>query len=215
MNITRKLALGLAGGALIVTGGLGAAAIANADTPSPAPAAQAQNQGQQGPRGFGGGMGAKAGNPNGPQDGTRAGVRAMNGSGYGAQDLAEYLAEKLGVPAADVTKALTAYHADAQPPAERGRDLSDADQAARHEALAASLAESLGKDAATVQAALDGYSDYRQAERTAQLKEALDARVKAGTITQAQADEFLKAHEPGSGPAADGMGMGLRMGPRR
>ncbi len=178
MTITKKLGLGLAGAALVLTGGLGAAAVANADTTTPA---QSQVQARDG-SGYGAQNGARQngaqyqygvqnqkGTQNRAQDGTECGVQnraqdgtgngAQNGSGYGAQALADDLAEKLGVSADAVRQALVDHHA--ANPGDRGRDLSDAEQAARHAEHAAALAEALGVDAADVQAALDGY----QAER--------------------------------------------------
>jgi hypothetical protein len=77
----------------------------------------------------------------------------------------------------------------------------DAVRAQRQDELAAALAAELGIDKAKVAAALEKVQTARQneakAERTAELKTRLDAAVKAGTLTQAQADAILKAAEAG------------------
>ena len=88
---------------------------------------------------------------------------------------------------------------------ERGRDLSDADLAARHAAEAAYLADALDVDVAKVTAALDSYQTDRQAERTAALEDLLAERVDAGTLTQSEADAILAAHQAG-----DPIGLGGR-----
>lgn len=192
MKITRKIGLGLVSGALVLAGSLGAAAIATADTTTPTPPGPGQQAGF-GPRG-GAGM---------------AGMRAMDGSGYGVQALADYLAKGLGVTPEAVSDALTSYHATNQP-GRPGRDVSVADREAQHDALAAYLATALGKDASAIETLLANYQDYRQTDRTAQIKQALGAKVEAGTITQAQADAMIAAHSDGQGP----MGMRMGKGPR-
>lgn len=57
---------------------------------------------------------------------------------------------------------------------EPGRDLDEAAQEARHATLAAALAEALDVDATTVQEALDGFQEYRQAERAAELPDGVE-----------------------------------------
>lgn len=193
MNITRKIALGLGGAAIVVTTGLGAG-FAFAETPDPTPT---PTPGQAWGRGPGGGYGRSAqANPN-------AGLR--NGSGYGAIANVDYLAEKLGVSKDAVTAALAKYHAT-NPPTTRGRDLTADQQAAEHAKLAAFLAGELKVDQATVLDALNAKDEVRQADRLAGLKTRLDEAVKAGRITQAQADAILDAHESG---AMTGMGGGF------
>jgi len=63
--------------------------------------------------------------------------------------------------------------------------------------LAKALAEKLGVDEAKVAAALAEIRAARQADRAAALKDKLDAAVKAGTLTQAEADAVQKAVEKG------------------
>lgn len=196
--ITRKtLALGIAGGALALVAPLGLVSAANAADPTPTPNPSASSN-----WGPGMGMGGRFG-------GGGAGMR--NGAGYGATALADYLAEKLGVDAAKVTEALTGYHAT-NLPTTRGFDMSDEQQAAQHKELAAYLAPKLGVDAAKIEAALNGMQADRQADRTAQLKATLAERVKAGTITQEQADAILAAHANADGPLRMGPGMNGKAG---
>lgn len=64
-------------------------------------------------------------------------------------------------------------------------------------ALAASLAKSLGIGEAKVKTALDEIEAAEQSERAAALKTRLDAAVKDGTLTQAEADRAAKAVEKG------------------
>ncbi len=71
------------------------------------------------------------------------------------------------------------------------------DPAEREAALAKALAEKLGVDRALVTKALDEIKAARQADRAAELKTRLDAAVKAGTLTQAEADAVTKAVEKG------------------
>lgn len=202
MFTTRKIALGVGGTLIVLASGLGVATLANAEptdpTPSPSPTQAWQRGG-----GYGRMAGGTAANPN-------AGLR--NGAGYGAVENAEYLAGELGVTPEAVTAALQKYHAT-NPVQTRGRDLSDEQQAAEHAKLAAFLATELKVDQAKVLDALNNQDEVRQAERTADLKANLDAAVKAGRLTQAEADAILKAHEAGA--MAGGMGGGFGRGPRR
>jgi len=71
------------------------------------------------------------------------------------------------------------------------------DMAARDAALAKALAEKLNIDEAKIKAALDEIRSEQHATRAAALKETLDAAVKAGTLTQAEADAVQKAVEKG------------------
>lgn len=201
MSIIKKIAFTVAGGAIIVGSGLGVASMASAETPSPTPTpSQAWQRG--------GGYGRMGGsttpaNPN-------AGLR--NGAGYGAVENAEYLAGKLGVSPDVVSTAMQKYHTT-NPTQARGRDLTDEQQATQHAQLAAFLAKELNVSEATVLAALNGQQEVRQADRTAAIKANLEEAVKAGRLTQAQADGILAAHD--AGVSMGGMRGGFGGGPRR
>ena len=127
MRLRTKIGAGVAGSAIIIAAALGTAGAASAATTD----------------------GDTTTTPSwcdGTGVGAGGGMRGWSADGtagrFGASALAEYLADKLSVPADDVSAALVAYHAD-NPVTERGRDLSDADLAARHAAEAAYLADAL------------------------------------------------------------------------
>ena len=63
--------------------------------------------------------------------------------------------------------------------------------------MARALAEKLGLAEDKVATALTELRDAHQAERAAALKDRLDAAVKDGTLTQAEADAVTKAVEKG------------------
>lgn len=187
MNTIQKIAVSLGGAALVVTGAVGMAGLANAETPSTAPAPATQTW--------------------------RRGLR--NGAGYGATQNASDLAGRLDVPADAVSAALARYHAE-NPVTTRGRDLSAEQQDAAHEKLATFLATELKVDKAKVLQALEARPVERRAERTAQVRTRLESAVKAGTLTQEQADAVVAAHESGAmGGGTGGMGGGMGRGPRR
>lgn len=148
-------------------------------------------------------------------DNPDAGMR--NGGGYGAQERVEYLADALGVSEDALTAAMAKYHDTVDPATMRGRDMTDAQQAAQHEEVATFLATELKVSKAVVLEALDSQDEARRAERTAALEENLAEAVTAGRLTQAEADEILAAHESGTMVRGMGGGMGGRMGggPRR
>jgi DNA-binding MarR family transcriptional regulator len=177
-----------AAGALALGVGVGIAGFASAEpttTPSPNPSASAPAD--PGPGGPG-------------RDGHRGGP----GRGVADTDLVKQLAEKLGVTEAKVTTALQEIR-DANRPAKPSTAPSAdpsakptrPDPAEREAALAKALAEKLGVDEAKVTKALDEIKAARQADRAAELKTRLDAAVKAGTLTQAEADAVTKAVEKG------------------
>lgn len=200
MILNKKIALAIAGSAIVLGSGFTAATIASADSPTPSPTPSQSWQ-------RGGGYGRMGGNAT--TTNPNAGLR--NGGGYGAVANTGYLAGKLGVSQDAVTAAMLKYHAT-NPTQARGRDLTDAQQAAQHASLAAFLAKELNVPEAAVLDALDNQADVRQADRTADLKANLDQAVTAGRLTQAQADAILKAHE--AGVRMGGMG-GFGGGPRR
>ena len=185
---TKVIVASAAAGALALGVGVGIPGFASADpttTPSPNPSASVPADPGRG----------------GPDHG---GHRGGPGRGVADTDLAKQLAEKLGVTEAKVTKALQEIR-DANRPAKPSTAPS-ADPSAkptrpdpekREAALAKSLAEKLGVDEATVTKALDELKAARQADRAAELKTRLDAAVKAGTLTQAEADAVTKAVEKG------------------
>lgn len=188
MNNT-KIALGVGGTLVVLATMFGGAALASAETPAPSPAPTTAQDG------WGGGRGGMAG--------------MRNGTGYGATANASDLAGKLGVSQDAVSAALAKYRA-ANPTQGRGAGLTVEQHAAEHEKLAAFLAGELKVDRATVLQVLNTRQETRQADRTAQLKTSLDAAVKDGRITQAQADAILAAHA--SGAMRGGMGMGRGAG---
>ncbi|MCV2395669.1 hypothetical protein OEB99_15245 [Actinotalea sp. M2MS4P-6] len=193
MRARTKIGAGLAAGAVVIAGVLGTASAAAADT-----TADDDTTAWCGAS-LGAGVGA----------GMRGGWASADGTTgrYGASAVADYLAEKLGVAADDVTAALVAFHAE-NPVTVRGRDLTDDALAERQAAEAASLADALGVDEADVLAALQSFDDDRQAERTAALEDLLAERVAAGTLTQSEADAILAAHQAGDPIGLGGQRMG-------
>ena len=95
-----------------------------------------------------------------------------------------------------MTEALQAIR-EANKPTTKPDPQDRPDPAAREAALAKALAEKLGVDEAKVTTALAEIRAARQADRAAALKDRLDAAVKAGTLTQAEADAVQKAVEKG------------------
>ncbi len=195
MNMSGKIVLGVIGGAIAIAGPLGVVAAANAATPQPGATATSPWV-----AGHGMGMGGWSGR-GAMMDG------ATGCAGYGASAVADYLAEELGVSSDAVATALRQYHLD-NPMTEPGRTLTDAEMDARHEAEAAYLATALKVDAAKVEAALESFQSDRQAAMTAQMTERLNAMVAAGTMTRAQADAILAAHDAGEPMMLGGRGGG-------
>ncbi len=198
MNTTKKIALGVVGGAIAVAGPLGVVVAAQAAT-TPSPVASSTAPAWPGGPGMGMGMGGRSG---------RGSMANGTGyAGYGVSEMAEHLAEKLGVSSDAVATALRQYQVET-PMTERGRDLTDAEMDARHGDMAAYLATALKVDAAEVEAALESFQADRQAAMTAQLTERLDDMVAAGTLTRVQADAILAAHEAGQAMMLGGRGGG-------
>lgn len=184
MSRSTKIAVAsTAVGLLALGGGLSIAGQASADpttSPSSSPSAGPSNPGTD-----------KDAHRDGPGRGPRD------------SDLAQKLAEKLGVDQAKVTEALRAIREANKPssPPSAGTSPSERpnrpDPTARDAALAKQLAEKLGVAEATVTKALDEIRAERQTEQAAALKSRLDEAVKAGTLTQAEADAVTKAVEKG------------------
>lgn len=180
-----------AAGILAVGVGLGVAGYAAAD-PSSSPTARPSASADPG-RG--------APDRGGPGHGHRGGP----GRGDFDGDLSKQLAEKLGVDQAKVSDALKAIREankptarpSANPSADPSTKPSRPDQATRDAKLAKQLAEKLGIDEAKVTKAFEEIRAERQADRAKALKSRLDAAVKAGTLTQAEADAVTKAVEKG------------------
>ena len=119
-------------------------------------------------------------------------------------DLAAQLAEKLGVTEDKVTTALKEIRDANKPdptakpdPSARPDPGSKPDDTARDAELAKALAGKLGIDEAKVKTALDEIRAERTAQRATALKDRLAAAVKAGTLTQAEADAVQKAFDKG------------------
>jgi hypothetical protein len=112
------------------------------------------------------------------------------------EQFTEDLAGKLGVAQDKVATALEEIREENQPTSKPDPSQRP-DRAEGDAALAKALAEKLNVDEAKVKAALDELRSERQAARAAALKERLDAAVKAGTLTQAEADAVQKAVDKG------------------
>lgn len=178
-----KTAIATASGVLAVGVGLGLAGVASAaPTTSPTPSSS----------------------PSASSPADSQGGRHGRGHGFGAKDqanLAQQLATKLGVDRTTVQDALKAFRQDNKPTAPPTAGSTRPDPAVRQAALATSLASALGVDEAKVTTALTEIRAARQAERqtdhAAELTTTLDAAVKAGTLTQAEADAVQKAVDKG------------------
>lgn len=143
--------------------------------------------------------------PSGPPSGL-AGLPAgprPDGEGFvhGPDHLsAAKLAEKLGLSEDKVAEALRAVREELR--AERDQDPTARPSRTEAEAeLAERLAAKLGVDRATVAKAIADLRAAAQAEALASLKERLAEAVRAGTLTQAEADAVVKAVEAGVIPA--------------
>jgi uncharacterized protein (DUF1501 family) len=126
-----------------------------------------------------------------------------------------------GLLAVGIAVPTLAYAQDPSPSPSASAPATSAkpDAGQRQDELAAALADKLGIDKEKVATALAEIRAEREAtrtkpdgtarpDRTAELKTRLDAAVKAGTITQAEADAIVKAAEAGV------LGGGGHRGPR-
>jgi hypothetical protein len=162
---------GLAAGALVVP----AAAWATGGTPSPGPSGSA----------------TQSSAPGHPGPGFR--------HGPGGQELVKTLASELGVSEQKVRDALDAVRdglrGSGRQPGEGPP--SEADRNAHRAEFVKALAAKLGVTEEKLTAALDKARVAAEADHTARLKDRLDAAVKAGKITQADADAVLRVEKAG------------------
>lgn len=182
---TKKTAAAVAAGVITLGAGVGVATFASADpTPSTSPSTSASpSTGSTAAPDQRGGPGSRGGD--------------HGGRGQGDVELAKTLATELGVTEAKVTEALKALREESKPTAKPSAGTEKPDPTAREAALVKGLASKLGVDEAKVQAAFDTIEAARQTDRAAALKTKLDAAVKDGTLTQAEADAVTKAVEKG------------------
>lgn len=199
MNL-KKMTIGLGAGALMLGSAFGLGSIASADETQPASATSSATGGQ------GNGSGSQ-GNGSGETNRMQGQGRSADqrgpraGGGYGSQQHLAELAKALGVSEDALKTAQEKVRTDLGAPTERGRDRSQADIDARHAQEAKILAAELNLDEAKVLETLKTVAANRQAtqqaDRAANLKERLDAAVKDGKLTQAQADAVTAAHDAG------------------
>lgn len=169
---SRKLAIGTGAAAVAAAVSLGAAGMAFAETTTTPEVTSSSTSSTQPGGGFGGHHGGRGGSFD-----------------------AAALATKLGVDEAAVTEALQTVRESLRSEAETTGERPD--RSAMQVALAAPLAEALGLEESAVQTALDEVRAEKQAERSAELQDRLDAAVADGTLTQAEADGAAKAIEEG------------------
>ena len=169
---SRKVVLGAGAAAAAAAVSLGAAGMAFAETTTTPEVTSSASSSAQPGGGFGGHHGGR-------------------GGGF---DTAA-LATKLGVDEAALTEALQTVRESVKSGAEATGERPD--RSAMNTALAAPLAEALGLDESAVQTALDELRSEKQAERSAELQDRLDAAVEDGTLMQEEADGAAKAIEEG------------------
>jgi hypothetical protein len=167
----RKIALGAGAAALVAGASLGVTGMADATTATPEPSVSASAE---------------------PREEGRGGGSGRHGGGFDPAGLAE----KLGVGESEVTDALQSLRDEARSGADADARTRPDREGMRSDA-AASLAEALGLDEATVQTSLDELAAEQQEERSAALQERLDAAVSDGSLSQAEADGAAKAVELG------------------
>jgi hypothetical protein len=178
---SKKSVVAVASGVFALAAGIGVAGLASAD-PTTAPAAS--------PTGA-------------PSAGTDRSGPGHGGSGRGDHsrfdgDLTAKLAEKLGVTEDRISTALKEIRDANKPDQSTKPDPgSKPDPSTRHAELAKALAAELGIDEAKIKTALDEIRAEHTAQRATALKDRLAAAVKAGTLTQAEADAVQKAFDIG------------------
>lgn len=122
--------------------------------------------------------------------------------GNRSAEIASGLAKKLGVDETKLSDALKTYR-EANQPTKRTEgtttksDRSTSDRSTSDEAMAKSLAKSLGIEESKVTTALAELRSEGRSERAAGLKSTLDKAVTDGKLTQAEADAVTKAVEQG------------------
>ncbi|MDP5227697.1 MULTISPECIES: hypothetical protein [Arthrobacter] len=169
MAITKKLILGVTGGALALGAVTGLAGTAIASTAAVAQRAT-----------------------------PAAAVTAQPTGKHGQENLAQELAAKLGIEQNKVEAALKSFR-QANPRDKGAEEKAEnaaarkAERTARQDALVKSLASSLGVSESKVNDAFASIRSDHQAQRTAALKKELDAAVASGKLTQAEEDAVLKA----------------------
>ena len=172
MARTSRTAAAVATGAVALGLGLGAAGLASA-APTPAPSPSTSSTAGPGTADPGEGRHGRHGHRDG---------------------LAQDLADKLGVDVAKVRTALQSYrdaHRPTTPPEPGTRPEVD------ETALAKALADALGVEEAKVRTALTEIRTAHEAEREQAVTDRLAAAVRAGTLTQAEADAVKKAADAG------------------
>jgi len=187
MKSKTTVAAAVAGSALALTGIVAGATVAAADpTPTPSAGPSASSAPSTDPK-------ASPNDQGRPEDGRRGGSVVSVAA----------LAEKLGLAEDKVREALQAVRQELRP----DRDADSAAKPSRDERqseLAKLLAEKLGVAQSAVEQALTELRETAQADGIAALKERLAEAVKAGTLTQAEADAVVKAAEAGVIPAGPG-----------
>ena len=174
MTSTKRTAVVTAVGALALGAGLGMAGLASG-APTPTPSTTPSTTQSEGPA-------------------DRPGGRGGHGGGLRGASASE-LATKLGVTEAQVTEALKAIR-DERMATDKSATTAP-DPATRDAALAKSLAEKLGLEEAKVATALAEIRAAHDADHKAAFQTKLDGAVKAGTLTQAEADAVRKAADKG------------------
>ncbi len=188
MKSKTTVAAAVAGSALALTGIVAGATAAAADpTPTPSAGPSASSSPSADPK-------------EAPNDQDRQGPGRHGGPGGVS---AAALAEKLGLTEDKVAEALQAIRQELRPDRDTAPDAKPAPAELRSE-LAKLLGEKLGVEQSAVEQALTELREAAQADGIAALKERLAEAVKAGTLTQAEADAVVKAAEAGVIPTGPG-----------